>query len=129
MYFPRRSPDVYIDDTGTAKGRGVFAARDFAAGEIVEVCPVIIVKAGHKEVREALDIYVFDWGYLAVTTPCSAIALGYGTMYNHGNPANLTYKADKSAAVIVYRTVEPVMAKTEFTVNYKTLGGAPIGND
>jgi tRNA-specific adenosine deaminase 3 len=38
-----QSADVYIKDTGTIKGCGAFANRDFAEGEIVEQCPVIIL--------------------------------------------------------------------------------------
>ena len=38
------SPDIYIADTLTAKGRGVFAARDYAAREVVEIAPVIVVE-------------------------------------------------------------------------------------
>jgi hypothetical protein len=38
-----KPPSVYVKDTGTAKGRGVFALRDFTAGEVIELCPVVRV--------------------------------------------------------------------------------------
>jgi len=31
-------PSIYVTDTGTPKRTGAFAARSFAAGELVEAC-------------------------------------------------------------------------------------------
>ena len=45
------APQVYIAATGTDKGRGVFAARAFAAGEIVERAPVILFEISFDELR------------------------------------------------------------------------------
>ena len=39
-------PDVYVADTLTGKGRGVFAGRDFREAEVVEVAPVIVIENG-----------------------------------------------------------------------------------
>src|ERR1700731_2221922 len=35
-------PQICIRNTGTEKGRGAFALRAFASGEVIEVCPVIV---------------------------------------------------------------------------------------
>jgi hypothetical protein len=34
----------YVKDTGTPKGRGVFASRSLQAGELVEVCPILLLR-------------------------------------------------------------------------------------
>ena len=46
------------------KGRGVFARRAFAPGEIVERCPVIAMPGEQWEHvdRTALEAYCFKWG-------------------------------------------------------------------
>ena len=45
-------------------GRGVFAARDIEAGEIIEICPVLVFPLSElPHMRQTmLDDYYFDWG-------------------------------------------------------------------
>ena len=45
-------------------GQGVFAARDIEAGEVIEVCPIILFPVAQlANVRQTvLDDYYFDWG-------------------------------------------------------------------
>jgi len=60
-------PDVYVADTLTGKGRGVFAGRDFREAEVVEVAPVIVIENGATEIlrQTILRTYDFDWQVLA----------------------------------------------------------------
>jgi hypothetical protein len=37
-------PAILVKDTGTDKGRAVYANREFLSGDLVEGCPVIIVR-------------------------------------------------------------------------------------
>src|SRR5688572_33467645 len=84
----------YLKDTGTPKGRGVFASRPITEGEVVELCPAIVLTP-LRALPEALQNYVYCWSKLAKGPPSSALALalGYGSMYNHDNPSNLRYEA------------------------------------
>ena len=68
--------DVYVKDTGTIKGRGVFALRDFAEGEVVEQCPVIILLRAYDQLPPRIQTMVFNWGNLAKTNPSYAHVLG-----------------------------------------------------
>ena len=45
-------PAVCVKETNTEKGRGVFALRAFRAGEIVEVSPVMPVRAHYEKLPE-----------------------------------------------------------------------------
>ena len=112
-----------IKDSGTAKGRGVFAVRDVAIGDVVEVCPVVIVKAKWDEMPEAVQRIVFDWGYLTKSTAASCIALGWGSMYNHSNPANLRYVAVPDELCMHFIAARDIREGEEFTVNYNETGG------
>jgi hypothetical protein len=57
------SPDVYVKDTGTEKGKGVFAVRAFSKDEIVEVALVIVIDYPFVEIHSILKRSVYSWGH------------------------------------------------------------------
>jgi len=118
--------DIYIKDTGTPKGRGAFAQRDFAAGEVVEQCPVIILLRPFAQLPPRLQTMVFNWGNLAKSTPSHALALGFGSLYNHSNPANLRYEAKPDNEAICYIAVRDIKKDEELTINYNAGGGSHV---
>src|SRR5687767_7775471 len=95
-----RPPSIYVKDTGTPKGRGVFALRAFSAGEIVEECPVVILRALRAALPEEFQDRVFHWEWRPDGNGTSVLALGYGSLYNHDNPANMRYEVDKPGFVL-----------------------------
>lgn len=126
------SPDIYIADTFTAKGRGVFAGRDYTVGEVVEVAPVIVLE--NEEVtalrKTRLRTYDFDWQVLANTKfPATAIAAGYGSMYNHADHANMSYHADPIALALVFTAVREISRQEQLTINYNARGGGSEWHD
>lgn len=125
------APDAFITDTDTRKGRGVFAARSFRSGEIVEACPVIVLTKRFSELDRRLQLVVFDWGTLSGTDAGPAVALGFGSLYNHAEPANMTAAADTSTGsnCIVFRAVRDVEAGEELTINYNAHGGGHTWHD
>ena len=116
-------PSVYIQDTGTAKGRGAYAARAHAQGETVEACPVVLFTGAYASIPEEVRQLLFNWGVLAHTTSGHCLALGYGSMYNHENPANMRYEADAQAGVLRLVAIRDIAADEELTVNYNAVGG------
>lgn len=129
MTNPIHPAEVYIKDTGTIKGRGVFASRDFSAGDLVEVCPVIILLRPYNQLPPRLKTMVFSWGNLTNTSPSSALALGFGSLYNHDNPANLRYQAMADDEVLHYIAVDDIKKDDELTINYNTGGGSPTSDN
>jgi SET domain-containing protein len=119
----------YIRETGTAKGRGVFASRDITEGEVVEVCPVIVIGGPHEELPSELQVVVYNWGFLAATEISQAIALGYGGMYNHANPANMCYRAAPEIGSMIFTAVRDIAADEELTINYCSKGGEAVSED
>src|ERR1051325_1250287 len=97
-----KSPRVYVKHTGTPKGRGVFAAGHFRAGELVEVCPVILFKKPYEVLHKELKTVVFHWPVPEGAAARQALALGYGSLYNHANPSNLRYETDRDSLLLRY---------------------------
>ncbi len=98
-------------------GRGVFAAADIQAGEVIEICPVLIFnKTELPFVRQTmLDNYYFDWG---TEGEFFAVCLGYGSLYNHEYEPNAEYGMDFEAETIDFYAIKPIKAGEEITVNY-----------
>jgi SET domain len=122
-------PSIYIADTGTAKGRGAFAARAFAPDELVEACPVVPFDPGLRSVPSAIERIMFGWGYLIGNPGPQAIVLGYGSIYNHDNPANMRYEAKSETQELHFIAVREIRADEELTVNYNAHGGGAQWDD
>ena len=129
MRQPIQPSDLCVKDTGTDMGRGVFAKRSFEEGEVVEVATVLVLKTDFDALPELLQNYVFNWTALtAGASDQHALALGYGSMYNHDNPANLRYGADIGKGVMRYVAARPIQEGEELTINYNAWGGVPASD-
>lgn len=120
---PLSPPNVYIQDTQTIKGLGVFAAQAYSAGDFVEICPVLVIHAPFLTLPEDIKTRVFNWEVLAQVAGTHAIALGYGSLYNHDNPSNMRYEADQSNALLRFIAVKNIRAGEELTINYNAYAG------
>ncbi len=95
------------------KGRGVFARRPIEEGEVIETCPVLVLPAGSiEDFSEGLGAYVFEWGRGKL-----ALALGYGSLYNHSYQPNARY-ADLPDRTKLFTAIRNIAAGEEITVNY-----------
>lgn len=97
------------------KGRGVFARRVIRKGEVIERVPVIVlpmrdVEEGDESGR--LGRYIFVWGRGTV-----AVALGYGSLYNHSYRPNARYD-DVGKQTKIFTALRRIEAGEEITVNY-----------
>lgn len=123
------APDLYINDTGTEMGRGVFAKRHFVKDEVVEIARVLIINIEFDALPELLQNYVFNWTALTKGEPHQqALPLGYGSMYNHDNPANLRYEAVAGEEVMRYIAVRDIAEGEQLTINYNAEGGLPVSD-
>ncbi len=97
------------------KGRGVFARQPIQAGDEIERVPVIVIPresvlAG--ALQGGLADYCFVWDDNTV-----AVALGYGSLYNHSYEPNARYD-DVAPRTKVYRALRDIQPGEEITVNY-----------
>jgi SET domain-containing protein len=106
-----------VDNRGRG-GRGVFAAVEIAAETIIERVPVILIPRGQvfgdslTATRSArISWYVFGRKNLT-NRDYVAIALGYGSLYNHSFEPNARY------APIIPDLIRNISAGEETLINY-----------
>jgi hypothetical protein len=98
-------------------GRGVFAGRDFGAGELIEVCPVLVLPPGAEAAGlGGLRAYVFLWGQAGDRL---ALALGYGSLYNHSPHPNAEFVPRHARGEIAFRTLCCLAAGEQILIDYQ----------
>lgn len=105
-------------DTGTEKGRGVFARQDIAKGEVIEIAPVIIV--AEKDVPDdggAPDGYLLDWEPEEKGQE-HCMPLGYIMLYNHSKNENLYLENNYDAMTITSFAARDIKAGEELLWDY-----------
>lgn len=99
------------------KGRGVFTALDIEADELIELCPMIPMPGAHIAILDKTALYDYYFLWQDDCTEC-AIALGYGSIYNHSDEPNAEYLMhfdSDQMSIVALRYIE---AGEEITVNY-----------
>ena len=98
-------------------GRGVFAGRAYRKGEVIEVCPVIRLPANAEGTAGGgLEYYVFQWGEGGREL---AVALGYGSLYNHSPNANARFNPRATTDDIVFRAVRDIAEGEQIFIDYR----------
>jgi hypothetical protein len=108
---------LYIADSKIPKaGRGVFAGADMQKGSVIELCPVIELP---NEATLLKKSKLYDYYFLWIDDKKSAaIALGYGSLYNHSYEPNATYEKNKQNKRVIFRAIKDIKKDEEITVNY-----------
>lgn len=97
------------------KGRGVFAARAIAKGEIIEQAPVIELPDPEWQELEktALREYYFNW-----SPTSSAIALGCAELFNHSEQPNADTVRNVKARRMDFVALRDIVPGEEITIHY-----------
>ena len=93
-------------------GRGVFARSGIKKGEVVETCPFIEISQKEAE-RSVLINYTFFFG-----KDRAALALGYGSLYNHSESPNASFKINEKDKEIVFTAIREINKDEEITFDY-----------
>ncbi|WP_292391722.1 SET domain-containing protein [Methanosarcina sp. UBA5] len=99
------------------KGRGVFAQRNFRKGEVIEICPVIVLPAEEIDSLELTQLYNYYFAWSSDSKD-AAIALGYGSLYNHSYNPNARYYKDFKNGLLKYICIRDIQENEEITINY-----------
>jgi hypothetical protein len=105
------------------KGRGVFCGKRIKAGSLIETSPLLILPAqdfpaiSHTQLRD----YIFHFDKENRVT---ALALGFGSLYNHALYPNATYEIDHANRLIRYYALEDISDDTEICINYDGSAGS-----
>jgi SET domain-containing protein len=117
-----RLPDgnLYVGST-RHKGRGVFSKRRIQQGEMIEACPFLTLSANDNTFlsHTRLADYLFELDKQAAT---AALALGFGSLYNHARFSNAAYSTRTDDECIIFSALEDIPAGREICINY---GGHP----
>jgi SET domain-containing protein len=93
------------------RGRGVFALRPFAEGEVVETCPTVVLD--DDDVAGVARDYVFS----AHRPDKLLLVLGYGMLYNHAADPNLFHRS-AGRLLIEFVALRDIAAGEELTHDY-----------
>ncbi|MFB2347919.1 SET domain-containing protein [Priestia megaterium] len=107
---------IYVKDT-QKYGRGIYAMRDIKEGQLIEVSPIILSPPKEWEHLEktVLSQYCFQWGENFSNT---AIALGYGSLFNHSYTPNAIYYYNEDNLSIEFYAEADIKKDEEITINY-----------
>ena len=116
---------LYLKQVSQEIGLGVFTRMRLEQGDIVETSPMILIETPYNRLETSLQLRVFAWGKLTKNddTPF-ALALGFGSLYNHANPANLQYCADGENNLMTFKAVRTILEGEQLTINYNGTNGA-----
>ncbi len=114
-------PELYFA-ASDIDGRGMFCGLDIPKGSLIEICPVIVLSKEDRLIihETKLHDYYFTWG---IDQKQCAIALGYGSIYNHAKDSNAEYNLNLADQTIEFITVKKIKAGDEITINYNGESG------
>ena len=99
------------------KGRGVFCNQPVAKDDIFETCPVLVIPAADYETVKASRLvdYFFSFNKEENTL---ALALGFGSLYNHAVYSNAAYSLNRENKTLTFYALEDIPAGKEICINY-----------
>jgi len=98
------------------KGRGVFSTADIPESNIIEVCPLIIIPKSELENLDKTKLY--DYYFVWDEDGSAAIALGYGSLYNHSDTPNAEFSFQKANKSLIVKSISEIKIDEEITVDY-----------
>ena len=112
----QRIPSIHFAESPLG-GRGVFTAEEIPEGSLIEICPVIVLPEEDLPAIHGTHLhdYYFLWGE---NDECCAIALGFGSLYNHAYMPNARYWVDQEEATISIYAIADIPAGAEITISY-----------
>ncbi len=117
-------PNIYITETGTNLGRGVYASEDIPSGQIIKTTPVVLLDLKSQPFPPQIRRLVYNWSKTQV-----ALALGFGSLYNHSDQPNLTFTRIKNDLSITFKALRNIEAGEQLTISYDYLGSGENPRD
>ena len=117
--------DLFAGESSIA-GRGVFTRVPRSKGEVVEVCPMMVLPGDQLPLIDETVLYgyYFDWDGTD-----GALALGLGSLYNHDPTGNVTWELDQEEEVLRIIAVRDIAPGEELTVDYSNGGTTELWFD
>lgn len=97
----------------------MFTSEPITPGDLIEISPVVVLPA--KDLKLIHQTHLHDYYFLWEKSQC-AIALGYGSLYNHAMNPNADYGMDYEDRSISFFAIRAIDAGEEITINYVSGG-------
>lgn len=107
---------LYIKEV-EKKGRGVFCSVPLAAGELIELCQMLVFNP--DDFDRMLSTFIIHYCFLYNQEKgIAGLATGFGSLYNHSTPANAYHKMNKEEETVSIFAVSDIAAHEEICINY-----------
>lgn len=105
---------ITIQQSKIAEGLGVFAEEEIKKRELIEKAPLLLMSMKEFEYIKKTKLYYYFFEY---TNKHFAIALGYGSLYNHSYSPNARYYYNYSKELEIY-AIDDIKKGEEIVFNY-----------
>ena len=111
----QQHPGLYFAPSGKHRF-GMFCTEDIQKNSVIEICPIIIIPG--EQAREIIRSHVLYEYYFEWKKESIALALGYGSLYNHSPQPNTEFVAYYPNQYIIFKAIQNISAGTEILVDY-----------
>lgn len=94
----------------------MYCTEDIVRDSVIEICPIIVIPG--EQAREIVRGYVLYEYYFEWKKDSIAIALGYGSLYNHSEHPNAKFEPDYKNQYIIFKSTKEIPAGEEILVDY-----------
>ncbi len=118
---------IIVQQSKIIKGLGVIANTDFKKGDIIEEVPLLLMPMKEFELIKKTKLYYYFFEY---TNSHFAIALGYGSLYNHSYAPNARYLYNFKNKQLIIKAIKNIKKGEEvfFNYNYYPNDKTPLGD-
>ena len=106
---------IYVSNSKIPNtGKGVFASQNIKKGEVIEIAPILVLEFTdfiNTKWNKLFEYYFWMDDYVA-------LALGYGSLYNHSKKANCQYKIDQKQKTITITAIRNILKDEEICFDY-----------
>ena len=111
----QQHPGLYFAPSGKHR-YGMYCTEAIQIDSVIEICPIIIIPA--EQAREIIRSHVLYDYYFEWKKESIALALGYGSLYNHSIKPNAAFDADYPNQLIIFKALCFIPAGAEILVDY-----------
>lgn len=97
------------------KGRGVVALSEFEPGDVIEDCPVLVISGEDSCHIDQTSLYNYYWEWKGDAV---ALALGYGSLYNHSDMPNARVMKNYETSTMKILCMKSIKPGEEISVHY-----------